>query len=329
MTLWDALALGIRALVFSANIQAPEDEKIEGGMLALTLVPSLLFAVAVFMLLPIGIAYLAERFLAWNAWQSNLLEGFVRLGLLLAYLAAIRRVADIRRVYMYHGAEHKTINAFEDGAELNIEGVRPYSRQHPRCGTAFLLTVFVFSILLFSAIGPLPMLTRIISRLVLLPLLASLAYEYIRFTGTLRNHTLAKILMAPNLWLQNMTTAEPDDDMLAIAIAAFKAMYSEEQRLAAEASAVSYCIRSTGRHDSSRRAEENQCAARDGSHNQKWGTHYRRRDSHRWRGNPLDRCNFRRFQSRIVPNGSIDSHELSKVRQESRDQHATAQAGLV
>jgi uncharacterized protein YqhQ len=239
ITLWDALALGIRALVFSANIQAPEDEKIEGGMLALTLVPSLLFAVAVFMLLPIGIAYLAERFLAWNAWQSNLLEGFVRLGLLLAYLAAIRRVADIRRVYMYHGAEHKTINAFEDGAELNIEGVRPYSRQHPRCGTAFLLTVFVFSILLFSAIGPLPMLTRIISRLVLLPLLASLAYEYIRFTGTLRNHTLAKILMAPNLWLQNMTTAEPDDDMLAIAIAAFKAMYSEEQRLAAEASAVS------------------------------------------------------------------------------------------
>jgi len=234
ITLWDALALGIRALVFSANIQAPENEKIEGRMLALTLIPSLLFAVAVFMLLPIGIAYLAERFLAWNAWQSNLLEGFVRLGLLFAYLVTIRRVADIRRVYMYHGAEHKTINAFEDGAELNVEGVRPYSRQHPRCGTAFLLTVFVFSILLFSAIGPLPMHTRIISRLVLLPLLASLAYEYIRFTGRLRNHTLAKILMAPNLWLQNMTTAEPDDDMLAIAIAAFNAMYTEEQRSAAK-----------------------------------------------------------------------------------------------
>ncbi len=236
ITLWDALALGIRALVFSANIQVPEGEKIEGKMLALTLVPSLLFAVAVFMLLPIGFAYLTERFLSWNAWQSNLLEGIVRLGLLLAYLAAIRGIADIRRVYMYHGAEHKTINAFEDDAELSVENVRPYSRQHPRCGTAFLLTVFVFSILLFSAIGPLPMLARITSRLLLLPLLASLAYEYIRFTGKIRNHSLAKILTTPNLWLQNMTTEEPDDDMLAIAIAAFNAMYTEEQRLVGEGS---------------------------------------------------------------------------------------------
>ncbi len=237
--LWDALALGIRALVFSANIQVPEEEKIEGKMLALTLIPSLLFALSVFMLLPIGFAYLTERYLSWNAWQSNLLEGFLRLGMLLAYLAAIRRIPDIQRVYAYHGAEHKTINAFEDGAELTVEGIRPYSVQHPRCGTAFLLTVFVFSILLFSSIGPLSIPTRIISRLILLPLLASLAYEYIRLTGKLQDHSWAKILMVPNLWLQNMTTAEPDDDMLTISIAAFQAMYAEERGLSTEGSSVS------------------------------------------------------------------------------------------
>jgi len=236
--LWDALVLGIRALVFSANIQVPEEEKIEGKMLALTLIPSLLFALAVFMLLPMGIAYAAERYLSWDTWQSNLLEGFMRLGLLLAYLVTIRRIPDIRRVYGYHGAEHKTINAFEDNAELTVESVRNYSRQHPRCGTAFLLTVILFSILLFSAIGPLPIVTRLISRLILLPLLASLAYEYIRLTGKLQDQSWAKYLMTPNLWLQNLTTAEPDDDMLTISIAAFQAMYAEERGLATEGSSV-------------------------------------------------------------------------------------------
>jgi uncharacterized protein YqhQ len=234
--LWDALGLGIRALVFSANVQVPEDEKIEGKMLALTLIPSFLFALAVFMLLPIGMAYAAENFLSWDTWQSNLLEGFIRLGLLLVYLVAIRRLSDIRRVYGYHGAEHKTINAFEDDAELTVESVRKYSRQHPRCGTAFLLTVILFSILLFSAIGPLPIGTRLISRLILLPFLASLAYEYIKLTGNLQERSWAKWLMAPNLWLQNLTTAEPDDSMLEISIASFNAMYAEEHGLAVEAS---------------------------------------------------------------------------------------------
>jgi uncharacterized protein YqhQ len=234
--LWDALGLGIRALVFSANIQAPEDEQIEGKMLALTLIPSFLISLAIFMLLPMWVAYAAENYLSWATWQSNLLEGFLRLGLLLTYLAAIRRLPDIRRVYGYHGAEHKTINAFEDDVELTVENVRRYSRQHPRCGTAFLLTVILFSILLFSAIGPLPIVTRLISRLILLPLLASLAYEYIRLTGNLQEYSWAQLLMAPNLWLQNLTTAEPEDDMLTISIAAFKAMYAEEHGLVAEGS---------------------------------------------------------------------------------------------
>ncbi|NIS82164.1 MAG: DUF1385 domain-containing protein [Anaerolineales bacterium] len=236
LMLYDALVLGIRALTFSANIQVPEEEKIEGRTLALTLGFSFLIGLVVFMFLPVGVGLLAERFLAWEPWQSNILEGLVRLGLFLAYLRAVRSMSDIQRVYGYHGAEHKTINAFEAGADLQLETIRSFPRVHPRCGTAFLLTVFVFSILLFSALGPLPIAPRIISRLFLLPLLAALAYEYIRFTARHSRSRWARIMMMPNLWLQRLTTAEPDDEMLAVAMAAFESMRSQEENEFARAS---------------------------------------------------------------------------------------------
>jgi len=144
---------------------------------------------------------------------------------------AIGFVPDIRRVYGYHGAEHKTINAFEAGVPLEVDQIQNYSREHTRCGTAFLLTVVVFSILLFSAIGPLSLIPRLLSRILLLPLLASLAYEYIRFSSNLLRFTWAKPLVAPNLWLQRLTTREPDADMIEVAVSAFKAMRAEEQAL--------------------------------------------------------------------------------------------------
>lgn len=228
LTLWDTLVLGMHALTFSANLQAGEEEQIEAGTLTLTLVSSLALGIGLFFLLPVGIAHLAELILHWSPWWSNVLEGLIRLGLLVGYIWAIGFVPDIRRVYGYHGAEHKTINAFKAGATLDIDTVKMYPREHIGCGTAFLLTVVVFSILLFSGLGPLPLLPRFASRLLLIPVLASLAYEYIRLSAKLARFWWGKLLLAPNLWLQRLSTAEPDPAMIEVAITAFQTMRAQE-----------------------------------------------------------------------------------------------------
>ena len=229
--LWDALGLGMRALTMSANTQTGEDEKLEGPALYLTLGLSLLFAVGLFFLAPAALGQLSERYLGLNAWLGNLVEGLVRLALLILYIALIGRMAEIRRVFGYHGAEHKTINAFEAGVELTPENVARHSVEHPRCGTAFLLTLVVLSIILFSLLGPLPTFWRLASRVILLPVLAGLAYEYIRFTANHLDSPLVRLLVRPNLALQHMTTREPSLDMLEVSIAAFNAMRAEEEKL--------------------------------------------------------------------------------------------------
>jgi uncharacterized protein YqhQ len=228
--LWDSLGLGMRALTMSANTQTGEDEKIEGPALYLSLGASLLFAIGLFFLAPAALGQLSEKYLGLNAWLGNLVEGLVRLALLILYIALIGRMAEIRRVFAYHGAEHKTINAFEAGVELTPENVAQYSVEHHRCGTAFLLTLVVFSIILFSLLGPLPTIWRLLSRVLLLPVLAGLAYEYIRFTANHLDSPLVRWLVRPNLALQHMTTREPDLDMLEVSIAAFNAMRVEEER---------------------------------------------------------------------------------------------------
>lgn len=229
LILGDALILGMRALTFSANIQVGEDEKIEGAPMVLTLLLSLALGIGLFFLLPAGVAYLTEVGLGLTNFLVNLVEGGVRLGLLVGYIWLIGFMPEIRRVYGYHGAEHKTINAFEAGANLDVDTVSRYSREHPRCGTAFLLTVVVFSIVLFSIIGPLPLLYRLVSRILLVPALAMVAYEYIRFTAKYSNSPFIKPLVLPNLALQRLTTREPDNDMLEVAITAFKTMLRQEQ----------------------------------------------------------------------------------------------------
>jgi uncharacterized protein YqhQ len=229
--LWDALGLGMRALTMSANTQTGEDEKLEGPALYLTLGVSMLFAVGLFFLAPAALGQLSEKYLGLNAWLGNLVEGLVRLALLILYIALIGRMAEIRRVFGYHGAEHKTINAFEAGVELTPENVARYSVEHPRCGTAFLLTLVVLSIILFSLLGPLPTFWRLASRVILLPVLAGLAYEYIRFTANHLDSPLVRLLVRPNLALQHMTTREPSLDMLEVSIAAFNAMRAEEEKL--------------------------------------------------------------------------------------------------
>ena len=228
--LWDSLGLGMRALTMSANTQTGEDEKLEGPALYATLGFSMLFAIALFFLAPAALGQLTEKYLGWNAWLGNLVEGLVRLALLILYIALIGRMAEIRRVFAYHGAEHKTINAFEAGVELTPENVAGYSVEHPRCGTAFLLTLVVMSIILFALLGPLPTAWRLASRVLLLPVLAGMAYEYIRFTANHLDSPVIRLLVRPNLSLQHLTTREPSLDMLEVAIAAFKAMRAEEEK---------------------------------------------------------------------------------------------------
>lgn len=237
--LWDALGLGMRALTLSANVQTGEDEKLEGWSLYLTVGASLLIGIGLFFLAPAALGQLFEKFIGGQssaglgttaAWVGNLLEGLVRLLLLIGYIWGVGFMPEIRRVFAYHGAEHKTINAFEDRAELTPEIVAQYPVEHPRCGTAFLLTLVLLSVLIFSLLGPLPMTTRLVSRILLLPVLAGLAYEFIRFTANHLDSPLVRILVRPNLALQSLTTREPDLAMLEVAITAFNSMHALEQK---------------------------------------------------------------------------------------------------
>jgi len=240
--LWDALGLGMQALTISANTQSGEDEQIEGPALIITLVISLAFAVSLFFLLPASAGHLFERLINSifmldasqaniAAWLGNVLEGVLRLTILIGYIWFIGRIPDIKRVFAYHGAEHKTINAFESGAELTPESVQRFSLEHPRCGTAFLLTLVVLSILFFSLLGPMPLGLRLASRILMIPILAGIAYEYIRWTANHLESSLVKIIVKPNLALQRLTTREPDLEMLEVSIAAFNAMRAGEDKL--------------------------------------------------------------------------------------------------
>lgn len=227
--LWDALGLGMRALTDAANLQTGEDEKIEGPTLFITLGLTFVIAIGFFFLAPAGVGWLTEHYLHWNAWWSNLLEGVIRLLLLVGYIWAIGFMPDIRRVFAYHGAEHKTINAYEAGADLTPASVSVFPLAHTRCGTAFLLTLVVISLLLFTLLGPLPLAWRLISRVLLIPVIAGLAYEYIRWTANHINSPFVKFIIKPNLALQRLTTRQPDEEMLEVAIAAFQAMQKAEE----------------------------------------------------------------------------------------------------
>jgi len=231
--LWDALSLGTRVLTISANLQAEEEEEqLEGRALTLTIIASLLMAVALFFVAPTGLSRLIEGWLQVGPNWGNVLEGIIRLAILIGYLLTIARMEEVRRVFGYHGAEHKTINAFEADAELTPENVAKFPIEHPRCGTAFLLTVVVLSILLFAFLGPMAIIPRIALRILFIPLLASVAYEYLRWTARHLDSSFVRLLIVPNLALQRLTTRPPDLEMLEVAIASFEAMRKQEIELA-------------------------------------------------------------------------------------------------
>ena len=251
--LWDALGLGMRALTISANTQTGEDEKLEGPALYLTIAVSLTIGVGLFFLLPAAIGGWVENLLTPAAsagsgvmpalvpqlvgesgahvWIGNLLEGVLRLLLLISYIWAIGFMPDIKRLFAYHGAEHKTINAFEAGADLTPESVAKFPIEHARCGTAFMLTLVLLSILVFTALGPLPLFWRLASRVLLIPVLAGIAVEYIRWTANHLDSKIVQWMIKPNLALQSLTTREPDHQMLEVAIQSFLTMRQAEEEI--------------------------------------------------------------------------------------------------
>lgn len=227
--LWDALGLGMKALTLSANTQTGEEEKLEGPALYITLATSLALGIGLFVLLPAGIGGLAEHYLGWVNLAHNLLEGLMRLVLLVGYMWGIGFMPDVKRLFGYHGAEHKTINAFEAGAELTPDVVAKYPIEHPRCGTAFMLTFVLLSVVVHSALGDMDIYWRLASRVLLIPVIAGIAVEYIRWTANHLDSPLVRFLIKPNLALQSLTTRNPDNSMLEVAIESFKTMRQAEQ----------------------------------------------------------------------------------------------------
>ncbi len=235
--LWDSLGLGMRALNWSADVALSEEENVSfSGPLAWgTIALSLLLGVGLFFLLPTFIIGLLDRFIDSALW-SNLVEGLVRLGIFVLYLWAIGLMPDIRRVFAYHGAEHKTINAYEAGAELTPEAVSHYSRVHTRCGTGFMLIVLVIFVIVSTLLGRPAFWLRLVSRIVMIPVVSGIAYEIIRLSARYYDRSaLVRIIMAPSLALQQLSTREPSLDMLAVSIQSLKMVLRSEGLLPAEA----------------------------------------------------------------------------------------------
>lgn len=225
--LWDALGLGMRALMTSADVAVGEEASLSGPASWGTALVGIALGVGLFMLLPSFLAGLLTPYLPWE-WLVSLAEGAVRLLLVVGYIWAIGHMPDIDRVFAYHGAEHKTINAYEAGEVLTVAAVRPFPTAHTRCGTSFLLTLIALSVLLFAPLDPPSLLWRLLSRLALLPVLAGISYEFIRLTARFAHHPWMRALVGPNLALQRLTTREPDDAMLEVAITALEAVLADE-----------------------------------------------------------------------------------------------------
>jgi uncharacterized protein YqhQ len=227
--LWDSLFLGMKYLTLSANIQSGgEEEQIEGASLYLTLLISISFSIGLFFVLPSFLIEILSSFVELSSFVINFGEGIIRLLVLVFYLWIIGKSSDISRVFAYHGAEHKTINAFENNVDINIENVKPFTLAHARCGTSFLLTLIIMSIIIFSILGPMPLWKRIITRILMVPIIAMFSYEVIRWMGYNSNNILVKAVSYPNLLLQKLTTREPNEDMLEIAIKSFNQLLKLE-----------------------------------------------------------------------------------------------------
>ena len=244
IVLSEMLVVGTRALIFSANVATEEEGSDEtegkgpGGLSSLavggSVAVSLLLAIAIFFATPVFATRLLDSFLDTSNLWSNVIEGTIRLLMFVGYIALIGLMPDIRRVFAYHGAEHMTIHAREHGQPLDVPSIRQYGTAHPRCGTAFILVVMVVAIIVHVFWTPPGLVDRVISRIVVLPLIAGLSYEIIRFSGFHADNFLVKAIIWPNLLLQALTTRQPDDDQIEVAISALNGAV-EADRVAMEA----------------------------------------------------------------------------------------------
>ena len=233
VALGESLKIGFRALAISANAQLEEDEEgkkeeIGGWVWGLTIAFSMALAIGLFFVIPVGLTSLIKDQLG-SALLFWLVEGILRTAIFIAYIVAISRLPDLRRVFEYHGAEHKTISCYEAEDELVPARAKLYSRLHPRCGTSFLLIVMVLAIFVFAPIGLPAWYWLLASRILGIPLIAGLSYEVIKWAGKNRRKRWVRAVMWPGLMLQNLTTREPDEEQLAVAIAALEKVLEEEQ----------------------------------------------------------------------------------------------------
>lgn len=223
----DSLYLGMTTLLHSATFFEDEEEELdvekEKEMMGWTVVLAIVLSVGLFFVLPYLISLFFKSFIT-SHFVITLLEGIVRLGIFIGYVSLVSLMPDIKRTYMYHGAEHKCINCIEHGLELNVENVRSSSKQHKRCGTSFLVIVLCISILFFMVIQVESAILKLVLRLLLIPLIAGVSYEFIRLAGR-HDNWFVNLLSKPGLWMQNITTIEPDDDMIEVGIASVEAVF--------------------------------------------------------------------------------------------------------
>lgn len=235
----DSMILGMRTLSWSASFFEDDEEsepgkveqwlnkvfgeKLETVLMSAIMVFSVVMAIGIFMVLPLIIANVFRRFIVSETIMA-IVEGCIRIGIFITYIKIVSRMEDIRRTFMYHGAEHKCINCIEHGMELTVENVRKSSKQHKRCGTSFLLIVMVISILFFMVVRVDTLWLRIVSRIILVPVIAGVSYEFLRLAGR-SDSSLVNLLSRPGMWMQNLTTKEPDDKMIEVAIAAVESVF--------------------------------------------------------------------------------------------------------
>ncbi len=228
IALFESLYDGIKALAYSAQVAGEEDEQLTKREMVTTILSALLLAIVLFIVIPTWSMRFLHRFTE-DPLMLNLAEGVLRMIIFLAYIAAISSVKDIQRVFQYHGAEHKTIYTYEAGLPLEVKNVRPFSTLHPRCGTNFLMIVMLISMFIFAFLGWPSLLERIMSRVLLMPVIAGVSYEIIRFAGNHAKNGMVHFFIMPGLLLQKLTTREPDDSQIEVAIASLKAVLPPEE----------------------------------------------------------------------------------------------------
>ncbi|MDH5794349.1 MAG: DUF1385 domain-containing protein [Candidatus Bathyarchaeota archaeon] len=222
VALFETLYIGVKGLYFSANASLEEEEKINPKEIVLTVVVALALAIFLFSVLP----FLLTTPLGLGGVVFNVAEGVIRLAILLLYLASIYLVGEFKRVFQYHGAEHTAINAYEAGVELNVSNAKEFSRFHPRCGTSFIFIVALISILFFSIMPDLGFLMKLAYRILLIPLIGAVSYEVLKLSDRYKKSKIMKVLLAPGLGLQYLTTRKPDEKMIEVALEAVKKVNS-------------------------------------------------------------------------------------------------------